>query len=236
MTSNHSLITQKLLILRNPSRYTIVSTEEPQLIDKTILPNLTIDELEVDKPYEEQKIGRTELCQITFQLNSLSPDEAETTIAARKGPFGNIQKIPRGSMLLVTDTAGNLRNMKKLLDKLDPATPTGTFEVFQLRPTADGSSVETVLKANSGSGPGTTPSPNAPKIIYDASKNQILFKGDANQTKEVRQIPTKQGAIRPAAKVEPGSNIGNQAATQAEEPIRVINLKDEHKASQSSTI
>jgi type II secretion system protein D len=229
---NSSLISQKMLIVRNPNRYTIVSSEEPQAIDKTILPNITVADLELDKPYEQQKLGNSELSQITFQLNNVTVDEAETNLASRKGPFGSIQKIPKANMILVTDTAGNLRHMKKLLDTFDPAGSGGnSLEVFQLRPVVDGTAVETVLKTYYKLGPGLPTPPNAPSIIYDAIKNQIVFKGDANQIKEARQLLILRGDIRPPAPVEPGrGNAGAATTTQvqapAEEPVRVVSVAE----------
>ncbi|HQR07782.1 MAG TPA: secretin N-terminal domain-containing protein, partial [Gemmatales bacterium] len=234
---NSSLIGQKIIILRNTSNYTVITHDEAPTIDTTILPNITIEDLEIDKPADQQKYGKSELCQITFNLNGLTVDEAETNLNSRKGPFGRFQKIPKGNMLLATDTVGNLRQMKKLLDKIDPANDGGgNLEVFVLRPSVNGAAMETTIKGMFNQNPGqSAPTPNGPKIQYDETQHKLLVTGDKVQLKLVREALTKLNAIKaaPTAVVEPGpgANQGNNVAKgpgPAEDAIRQVNLKAEN--------
>lgn len=235
---NRSLTKDKILIIRNSTSYTVVQSDQAADIDTTILPNITIDDLEITKPYDQQKYGQSELCQLTFNLNNLTVDEAETNLNSRKGPFGRFQKIPKGSMLLATDTVGNLRQMKMLLDKIDPTGDTTNIEVFTLKPTYNGASAETSVKGLFNLNPGGPPPvPNAPKIQYDDAQNKIVVNGDKAQIKAIRDLLIKLNAIKSvtATPVEPGP--GKQSSTTqgfgpVEDSIRVIPLKDVKNASQ----
>lgn len=222
---NRSLLANKIIILRNNTNFTVVSNEDALTIDTTILPNITVDELDIGKPADQQRYGQSELCQITFNLNGMTCDEAEKTLASRKGPFGRFQQIPRGSMLLVTDTAGNLRQMKLLLDKLDPASETSNLEVFALRPSVNGATTETTIKGMYNLNPGqSNPVPNAPKIQYDESQHKLLVSGDKAQLKTIRDALTKFNALKAAATVEPGKTPNNQQGS-AEDSLRNVILK-----------
>lgn len=229
---NRSLLSQKILIVRNTTNYTVISNDEAQTIDTTILPNITIDELDVDKPYDQQKYGQSELCQITFNLNGLTVDEAETNLGSRKGPFGRFQKIPKGNMLLATDTVGNLRQMKKLLDKIDPGGETGNIEVFPLRPSVNGAAMETTIKGMFNLNPGQSAPPgNPPKIQYDETQHKLIVNGDKAQLKMIREALTKLNALKAVAAIEPGPNTNQGNAVvkgpgPAEDAIRIINLKE----------
>lgn len=230
---NRSLIKDKIMIIRGSSSYTVISSDDALTIDTTILPNITIEDLELDKAPEQQKYGASELCQLTFNLNGLTVDEAELNLGSRKGPFGRFQKIPKGAMLLVTDTVGNLRQMKRLLDKIDPASGDSNIEVFTLRPSVDGSAMETTIKGMYNLNPGqTNPVPNPPKIQYDSTQNKIIVTGDKAQLKSIREILVKLNAIKVVAPVpvEPG-NAANQnqppktTLGPVEDSIRTVVLK-----------
>lgn len=229
---NSSLLKDKMLIIRGSNRYTIINNDEALTIDTTVLPNITVEDLEIDKPVEQQRFGSSELAQITFNLNGLTVDEAELNLTSRKGPFGRFQKIPKGSMLLVTDTVGNLRYMKKLLDKIDPSTGDSNLEVFTLRPSVDGSQMENNIKSMFNMLPGqTNPVPNPPKIQYDSSLNKIIVTGDKAQLKSIRDILTKLNALKAApatTPVEPGPNKTTTQPTgfgPIEDSIRTVVLK-----------
>lgn len=225
---NRSLLTNKIIILRNSSNFTIIPNDEALTIDTTILPNITVEDLEIAKPADQQHYGQTELCQVTFTLNGMTCDEAEAALTGAKGPFGRFQKIPRGSMLIVTDTAGNLRRMKLLLDKIDPASGNSNLEVFALRPSVNGANTETMLKGLYNLNPGqANPVPNAPKIQYDESQHKLLVSGDAGQIKTIRDYLTKSGALKTTPPVEPGKNNSNPGTQQgsAEDSLRNVILK-----------
>lgn len=229
---NSSLLSQKIIIVRNTSNYTVISNDEAATIDTTILPNINVEDLEVEKSADQQHYGKSELCQVTFTLNGLTVDEAETNLTSRKGPFGRFQKIPKGNMLLVTDTVGNLRQMKKLLDKIDPASSdSGNLEVFALRPSVNGQAIETTIKGMFNLNPGqTAPPPNPPKIQYDDAQHKLLVSGDKTQLKMIRDALTKLNALKatPVIPVEPG-NIKNQTPQTGlgpvEDSIKTVTLK-----------
>lgn len=135
-------------------------------------------------------------------------------------------------MLRPTDTVGNLRYMKRLLDKIDPSTGDSNLEVFTLRPSVDGSSMETNIKGMFNLNPGqTNPVPNPPKIQYDSSLNKIIVTGDKSQLKSIREILTKLNALKAApvqTPVEPGPNKTTtqpQGLGPVEDSMRNVVLK-----------
>lgn len=233
---NRSLIKDKILIIRGSTNFTVISQEDALTIDTTILPNITIDELDIGKPADQQKYGSSELVQITFTLNNLSVEEGEANLTSRKGPFGRFMKIPKANMLLVTDTVGNLRYMKQLLDVIDPSTTNVGFEVFQLRPSASGTSVETTIKTIYGGNPGQAPVPNAPKISLDESTNRLMVNGDKSQLKTIRDMLTKMNVLKAApvqTPVEPGTKPQTPTQNQGglgpvEDSIRTIIIKQDN--------
>jgi type II secretory pathway component GspD/PulD (secretin) len=239
---NSRLIAQKMLIIREPDKFVVLSTDaNANELEMQPLLRVQIDDLEVDKPYDQQKYGRSELAQVNFKLNSLSPDEAETNLAANKSPFGKMAKIPRANSILVSDTVNNLRRMKKLLDEID-GSGGDQLEVFQLRGTADGSTLKTTLDTNFGAAPGKPTPVNAPVITFDAASNKLLVKGNKTQLTEVKNILTNFGAIRPTVAVkppEPGAQgaqppAGKAPVQETEDSIRTIPVKTD--VGKSSTV
>lgn len=54
---NRSLIKDKILIIRGSNNFTVISSDDALTIDTTILPNITVEDLEIDKAPDQQKFG-----------------------------------------------------------------------------------------------------------------------------------------------------------------------------------
>src|SRR5262249_32869036 len=120
-----------ILIRKGQGQFLTAHAKDPKAIDTTLIPVITADELDVDKPEDQQRIGRTELRRVFFQLRSLTKEQAEKDVGQLLSPFGKIAGITANNKLMVTDMAGVLRSAKKLLDEIDAPTG-GEFDVIAL--------------------------------------------------------------------------------------------------------
>ncbi len=189
---NDSLKTQKYILIRRPDSIMVISSEDPQGINPDLIPRIKVDDLEVDLLPSRQKHGRTELAQVIFPLNTLTREEAERDIKTVLGPFGKTATIAKGDKLLVTDTVGNLRRAKKLLDEIDAGpSSAGDFDVISLG-AADGPTALKALQTNWNI-TGTTRPNGAPYLEYDKVQNVIIFKGTKEQAAKAREIVRKLG-------------------------------------------
>lgn len=185
--------TQKLLIIRRPTSILVVLADDPQAIDSSLLPQLSIDELDVDKPVSEQRYGRTELARVLFPLKTLSPADAQTDLKNYLSPFGKVTPVTRGNKILVQDMVGNLRRVKAFLDEIDGvAAGPGEFEVVPLG-ALDGPTVLKLLQAQYGITPQNPRPAGAPLLELDAIQNRLIIRGDPAQIQEVKQTIRKLG-------------------------------------------
>jgi general secretion pathway protein D len=188
-----SQTTQKLQIVRRPTSILVVLADDPQAIDASLLPQLTLDELDVGKPISEQRYGRTELARVLFPLKSLSPADAQTDLKNYLSPFGKVTPVTRGNKVLVQDMVGNLRRVKAFLDEVDAtATGAGEYAVVPLG-ALDGAVVLKLLQAQYGITPQTPRPAGAPLLELDTVQNRLIIRGDEAQIQEVIQTIRKLG-------------------------------------------
>lgn len=188
-----SQTTQKLLIVRRPTSILVVLADDPQAIDASLLPQLTIDELDVDKPIAEQRHGRTELARVLFPLKSLSPADAQTDLKNYMSPFGKVTPVTRGNKVLVQDMVGNLRRVKTFLDEVDGTSGgPGEYAVVPLG-ALDGAVVLKLLQAQYGITPQAPRPAGAPLLELDTVQNRLIIRGDEAQIQEVIQTIRKLG-------------------------------------------
>ncbi len=70
--------------------------------------------------------GEYELVSSLFQLENLTAEDAEREIEELLGPQGSTIILPKARQLLVTETAGKLRTIRKVIERAD--NPSGTAE------------------------------------------------------------------------------------------------------------
>jgi type II secretion system protein D len=198
------------IMIRKPSSIVIVRADQPQDIDQTYIPRINVEDLEADKPAAERKIGRTELVQVIFPLRTLTPAEAEKEIKTDLSKFGKTAVVSRGTRLMVTDTAENLRRVKKLLSDIDG--PGGdNFEVIQLG-IVDGASLIKMVEANAG------PTGAKPFMQHDLNRNVLIVSGTPQQMTMVKNLARSLGAPGAAA------NGGGAGVVVPAGPVRYIPL------------
>ncbi len=88
-------------------------------------------------PIDENQLagkGDSEIVTVLFQLTKMSPEEAAAEVDKMKGPFSAIVTLPKAKQLLVTESAGRLRLIKKMIDAVEkPATPPSNLEIIKLQ-------------------------------------------------------------------------------------------------------
>lgn len=87
-----------------------------------------IDEKQLDTK------GESEIVTVLFQLSKMAPEDAEIEVKKMIGPFGSIVALPKARQVLVTESAGRLRLIKKMIDAVEhPANPTsGNLQIVKL--------------------------------------------------------------------------------------------------------
>lgn len=107
-------------------------------LDDGIPPNLVDTVL----PEDLDKRGDHELVSTLFQLQRMSPEEAETEVKKLLGPQGSVMVLPKSKQLFVTETAGKLRTIRRVIDAIEnPQAAANNVRVIQVNP----STVDQVL-------------------------------------------------------------------------------------------
>ncbi|MGQ9604814.1 MAG: secretin N-terminal domain-containing protein [Thermogutta sp.] len=107
-------------------------------LDDGIPPNLVDTVL----PEDLDKRGDHELVSTLFQLQRMSPEEAETEVKKLLGPQGSVLVLPKSKQLFVTETAGKLRTIRRVIDAIEnPQAAANNVRVIQVNP----STVDQVL-------------------------------------------------------------------------------------------
>ncbi len=107
-------------------------------VDDGIPPNLVDTVL----PEELDKRGDHELVSTLFQLQRISPEAAEAEVKKLLGPQGSVTVLPTSKQLLVTDTAGKLRTIQRVIAAIEnPSAAANDVRVLEVNP----STVDQVL-------------------------------------------------------------------------------------------
>ncbi len=187
---NDAMMAQRypLIMIREQDRVTIVAAD--QAIEPSLIARISIDDLDIDKPVEQQRLGRTELAQVVFPLEGVTADEARKTIDGVLGPFKRVEAIAGGTRLLVTDQVGKLRKAKTHLDELTGGgSGGGEIEYISLGALDGAVALRTLMAYYNYTG--TTRPPGAPTFELDQFRNALLVKGSAQQLKDIRRLVNK---------------------------------------------
>jgi RNA polymerase sigma factor (sigma-70 family) len=106
---NESLMAQKFILVRGGRTFLVHPADER--IDPALVPQVELAELDAR--------GRTELVQVVIRLTGQKAADVAPDVKKLLGPFGELRVLDAGNLLVVTDTAGNLRRLVKLLRDID---------------------------------------------------------------------------------------------------------------------
>jgi RNA polymerase sigma factor (sigma-70 family) len=106
---NELLLDQKLIILRRPKSFTLLSADE--LADPGRLPVVPVNDL---KHY-----GNTELVTVVVPLTAVEAKDIAPEIRQLSGPFGRVVLLDKANQLMIHDTAANVRRMYQTLQTIE---------------------------------------------------------------------------------------------------------------------
>jgi RNA polymerase sigma factor (sigma-70 family) len=106
---NEALLERKYLLIRRTVTFTVLPADEK--VDPTLVPRVRVGDLE--------KRGRTELVSVVLPLTRVRAKEIGGDVKKMLGPFGAIVVVEKGNLLLLQDTAGNLRRITQTIKDLE---------------------------------------------------------------------------------------------------------------------
>jgi type II secretory pathway component GspD/PulD (secretin) len=112
---NSVLLTKGYTLVRRNRMLMLINLEDG------IPPNL-VDQVPMD---ELDQRGAYELVSTLFTVSQMTPEEAETEINKLLGPQGSVVVMPKAGMIQVTETAGRLRTIRKVIQAVED--PDGTL-------------------------------------------------------------------------------------------------------------
>ncbi len=78
------------------------------------------------------KLGEYELVRTLFDLDKFKPEEAEAEAKKLLGPQGTVVALPKTRQLQVTDMAGRLRAVQRMINRIDNKEGYGTGNIRQI--------------------------------------------------------------------------------------------------------
>ncbi len=94
---------------------------------------IPFDLVETVFPEDLEKHGTYEVVKAQFELKRTTPDVVQTEIERMLGPQGSISIMPKSQTILITETVGNLRAIKKVIDRLDNPAESGALRFVELK-------------------------------------------------------------------------------------------------------
>lgn len=106
---NSYLLTRGYTLVRRERMLMVIDLESP--IPEELVTLVTIEELE--------ERGRYELVKCLFPLARMKPEEAKAMVEEYLGPQGNVIAFPAARQILVTETAGKLRTIRDMIERVE---------------------------------------------------------------------------------------------------------------------
>jgi len=119
---NSILTTKGYVLLRRYRMLILINLEDPI---PASMP------LEVN-PESLGKLGEYELVRTLFDLDKFKPEEAEAEAKKLLGPQGTVVALPRTRQLQVTDMAGRLRAVQKMINRIENKDGSGSGNIRQI--------------------------------------------------------------------------------------------------------
>jgi type II secretory pathway component GspD/PulD (secretin) len=176
---NSVLLTKGYTLIRRDRMLVCVSIEEG--IPEGLVPRVTLDELDYR--------GKFELVTVVFPVEGRAPAAAAEEIKPLLSPLGKVVPLPATSQLLITDTAGKMRDLRAQIKAVPAKAPTAVAQpakaeppVFTIYPLkgVDPASVLTVMKT-------LYPAP-ASNFVLDPKTDQLSVHAGASVQASVKAI------------------------------------------------
>ena len=192
---NTILLTKGYTLIRRDKALMLVHLQDLQ-------EGVTRNLVRVINPEELKSVGESELVSVLFQLDRLTPEEAETEVKKLLGPQGSIITLPRSRQIQVTETGSRLRAIQAVIKRIDEE-PFGlssgelrTFDVKHLTP----EEALGVIKAFMDIPADRAGAPdNSIRFAADPAGKRILASGRPERLKRVEEILALVDVPKPGA-------------------------------------
>ena len=106
---NSVLLLRGYMVIRNERMLIVINKADG--IPPGLVQTITPDQLD--------QRGKYELVRVLFNLDKLTPEEAEPEIKKLLGPEGVVVSLPKSRQIMVTDTGGCLRAVRSLIQRVE---------------------------------------------------------------------------------------------------------------------
>lgn len=178
---NSVLLTKGYTLVRRDRMLVLVNLEDG------IPPNLV-----TDVPLEElDDRGEYELVRVLFQVRNMTPEAASEEISRMIGPQGNVVVLPRAGMLQVTETAGRIRAIRKVIQAIErpDSSALGDIKPYELE-YASAANVLPVLRQMLGipADAFSTPEATLQLAVDTSSGNRLLAFGTPEMVDRLEEV------------------------------------------------
>ena len=119
-------------------------------------------------------------------LDNTNPNDVITALRPMLPQFANMAAVPGTNAVIVSDRAGNIQQMERLIQNLD-GTGEKDVETVSLR-YSQAEEIMGMVDAMSSTGSSKDVKGARVRIVADTRTNRILIKGDSNSRRRIRQI------------------------------------------------
>ncbi|MCH2572515.1 MAG: hypothetical protein MK103_14205, partial [Planctomycetes bacterium] len=120
---NELMIAQGFILIRKKRSLYCWPLEKP--IPTSLVPQVPVEELDAR--------GENEMVTVHLSLKRLLADEAGKQVEKLKGPFGKVVPVPSVNLIVISDTAANVRLIRDTLWSVDQSKSEAGLRVFQLQ-------------------------------------------------------------------------------------------------------
>lgn len=190
---NGVLVTKGYTLIRRGRMLLLVNLEDE-------IPPIFISEVAPDKLDER---GTNELVKTRFSLSKVTADEAEDEIKSLIGPTGKIVKLPKAQQVEVTETAGRLRTIRDVLERIENPGGRGELRVFPLKHATIDEVMEISRQLLNIPADLTSPLDGSLRIALDPIGNRIIASGKPDKLAQLEEI-VKTVDVPAEGIIEPG--------------------------------
>jgi type II secretory pathway component GspD/PulD (secretin) len=118
---NSVLLMKGMILIRNEQMLMLVRTDE--------IPSILVP---VVSPEDLDKKGEHELVRVVFPLQNATPEEIQQEIRPLVGKQGSVEILTKSRQIQVTETAGHLRAIRKVIDSIENPPPSQQVHTIEL--------------------------------------------------------------------------------------------------------
>jgi len=178
---NRVLFTTKGFLLVRHDKILVLVNLEANEVAPSLIPDVPLEELD--------SRGEYELIRVIFPVWNMTSEQALTQVQNLLGPKMKVVSLPQSRQLQVTELAGRLRVIRKVIEAGNQPGP-GGFRPFELKHISADVAMPTIRQAlgiPTGADQ-TTDTPPSARLTRSAIGNTLLFQGTAEGSARVEQI------------------------------------------------